>query len=148
MEKDRQKGEVGGIGPCKCHQITWTVSYISNRFHACGLFTALMMEAVRTSETLVNFYQSTRRYKPEDSHLRAHHRENLKFYYETGVRFSIEHQTNYNPRTKLSFEVVCITKTINPPYEDIAFSGFYSSTVAYTQDGERKAEKSYQGCRH
>jgi hypothetical protein len=31
---------------------------------------ALMMEAVRTSETLVNFYQTTRRYNPEDSHLR------------------------------------------------------------------------------
>jgi hypothetical protein len=29
----------------------------------------LMMEATRTSETLVNFYQTTRRYNPEDSHL-------------------------------------------------------------------------------
>jgi hypothetical protein len=31
---------------------------------------ALMMEAARTSETLVNFFQTTRRYNPEDSHLR------------------------------------------------------------------------------
>jgi hypothetical protein len=31
---------------------------------------ALMMEAARTSETLVNFYQTTGRYNPEDSHLR------------------------------------------------------------------------------
>jgi hypothetical protein len=30
---------------------------------------ALTMEAARTSETLVNFYQTTRRYNPEDSHL-------------------------------------------------------------------------------
>jgi hypothetical protein len=30
---------------------------------------ALMMEAARSSETLVNFYQTTRRYNPEDSHL-------------------------------------------------------------------------------
>jgi hypothetical protein len=30
---------------------------------------ALMMEAARTSETLVNFYQTTRRYNPEDGHL-------------------------------------------------------------------------------
>jgi hypothetical protein len=30
---------------------------------------ALMMEAARTSETLVNFYQTTRRYNTEDSHL-------------------------------------------------------------------------------
>jgi hypothetical protein len=29
-----------------------------------------MQEAARTSETLVNFYQTTRRYNPEDSHLR------------------------------------------------------------------------------
>jgi hypothetical protein len=38
------------------------------------------MEAARTSETLVNFYQTTRRYSPEDSHLRSHRRENLKSY--------------------------------------------------------------------
>jgi hypothetical protein len=34
-----------------------------------GLLIALMMEATRTSETLVNFYQTTRRYNPEDSNL-------------------------------------------------------------------------------
>jgi hypothetical protein len=34
-----------------------------------GCSDALMMEAARTSETLVNFYQTTRRYNPEDSHL-------------------------------------------------------------------------------
>jgi hypothetical protein len=39
-----------------------------------------MMEAARISETLVNFYQTTRRYNPEDSHLRTHRRENLKSY--------------------------------------------------------------------
>jgi hypothetical protein len=33
---------------------------------------ALMMEAARASETLVNFYQTTRRYNPEDSHLQNH----------------------------------------------------------------------------
>jgi hypothetical protein len=33
---------------------------------------ALMMEAARTSETLVNFYQTTRLYNPEDSHLQVH----------------------------------------------------------------------------
>jgi hypothetical protein len=30
---------------------------------------ALMMKAAKTSETLVNFYQTTWRYNPEDSHL-------------------------------------------------------------------------------
>jgi hypothetical protein len=42
---------------------------------------ALMMEAARTSETLVNFYRTTTTdYNPEDSHLRTHRRENLKSY--------------------------------------------------------------------
>jgi hypothetical protein len=39
---------------------------------------ALMMEAASTSETLVNFYQTTQRYNPEDSHLCTHRLENLK----------------------------------------------------------------------
>jgi hypothetical protein len=39
------------------------------------------MEAARTSETLVNFYQTTRRYNPEDSNLHTHRRENLKSYF-------------------------------------------------------------------
>jgi hypothetical protein len=39
---------------------------------------ALMMEAARTSETLVQLYQTARCYNPEDSHLHTHRRENLK----------------------------------------------------------------------
>jgi hypothetical protein len=31
-----------------------------------------------TSETLLNFYQTTRRYNPEDRHLHTRRRENLK----------------------------------------------------------------------
>jgi hypothetical protein len=50
------------------------------RFHARGVLIALMMEAARTSETLVNFYQTPRRYNPEDNHLRTHRRQNLKSY--------------------------------------------------------------------
>jgi hypothetical protein len=38
------------------------------------------MEAVRSSETSVKLYQSTRRYNPEDSHIHSHSRENLKPY--------------------------------------------------------------------
>jgi hypothetical protein len=37
--------------------------------HHQGDEIALMMEAARTSETLVNFYQTTRCYNPEDSNL-------------------------------------------------------------------------------
>jgi hypothetical protein len=50
----------------------WVLSLTSNLIstvlpRAVSLI-ALMMEAVRTSETLVNSQQSTRRYNPEDSH--------------------------------------------------------------------------------
>jgi hypothetical protein len=38
------------------------------------------MEAASTSETSVNFYQTTRRYNPEDSHLHTRRRENLESY--------------------------------------------------------------------
>jgi hypothetical protein len=37
-----------------------------------------MMEAGSTSETSVNFYQTTRRNNPQDSHLHTRRRENLK----------------------------------------------------------------------
>jgi hypothetical protein len=41
-----------------------------------------MMAAARSSETLVNFYQTTRRrYNPEGSLVRTHRRENLKSYF-------------------------------------------------------------------
>jgi hypothetical protein len=50
---------------------------------------ALMMEAARTSETLVNFHQTTRRYNPEDSHLRTHRRENLRSYMVHTVPFTL-----------------------------------------------------------
>jgi hypothetical protein len=43
------------------------------------------MEEARTSETLVNFYETTRRYNPEDSHLFTHRRENLRSYEKTVV---------------------------------------------------------------
>jgi hypothetical protein len=42
-----------------------------------------MMEAESTSETLVKFYQTTRRYNPGDSQLHIRRREDLKSYYCT-----------------------------------------------------------------
>jgi hypothetical protein len=55
-----------------------TGSYISNQFLMHSLLIALMMEAARTFETLVNFYQTTWRCNPEDGHLHTHCCENLK----------------------------------------------------------------------
>jgi hypothetical protein len=39
---------------------------------------ALTMEAARIFETSVNFYETTRRSIPQDSHLHTRRRENLK----------------------------------------------------------------------
>jgi hypothetical protein len=47
-----------------------------NKLH--GLLIALMMEAASTYETSVNFYQTTRRNNPEDSHFHSRRLENLK----------------------------------------------------------------------
>jgi hypothetical protein len=44
------------------------------------------MEAVQTSETVVNSYQSTRRYNLENSHLHSLRRGNLKSYEEDYLR--------------------------------------------------------------
>jgi hypothetical protein len=48
---------------------------LSTVFHHQG---TLMMQALSASETSVNFYETTRRNIPEDSHLRTRCRENLK----------------------------------------------------------------------
>jgi hypothetical protein len=39
---------------------------------------ALVMEEASTSIASINFYQTTRRNNPEDNHLHARRRENLK----------------------------------------------------------------------
>jgi hypothetical protein len=44
------------------------------------------MEEARTSETMVNFFQTTRHNNPEDSHLHARRRENLKSHSTKKVR--------------------------------------------------------------
>jgi hypothetical protein len=48
---------------------------------------ALMMEAIQTSETLVNSYQSTRCYNAEDSHLQEKQLEELSIVIFTGKVF-------------------------------------------------------------
>jgi hypothetical protein len=41
---------------------------------------AVVMQAASVFETSLNLYQSARRYNPEDSHLSADRREDLKMY--------------------------------------------------------------------
>jgi hypothetical protein len=67
------------------------------------LVIALMMEAVQTSETRVNPYQSTRRYNPEDSHLHSHRRENLK----SKIRVVIYSQSK--PNILRTRKVACVS---------------------------------------
>jgi hypothetical protein len=50
---------------------------------------ALMMEAARTSETLVNFYQTTWRYNPEDIYLRA------EIYCRMCVKENVKRETRF-----------------------------------------------------
>jgi membrane-bound lytic murein transglycosylase MltF len=59
------------------------------RYGTARAMIALMMEAVRSSETSVNFYQTTRRNIPEDSHLHTRRRENLKSHYYFIYRFKL-----------------------------------------------------------
>jgi hypothetical protein len=54
-------------------------SRISNGFLARVLLIALMMEAVQTSETSVNSYQSTRRYNQKDGYFHTHRCEDFEF---------------------------------------------------------------------
>jgi hypothetical protein len=63
----------------------YSLVQISRRFRGAGCLHdqdvsihPLMLEAAGTSETSVNFYQTTRSNNPEDSHLHTRRRENLK----------------------------------------------------------------------
>jgi hypothetical protein len=63
-------------GPVKV--LPWlSGSYICSQFLMCGLLIALIMKAASTSETLVNFYQTTQHYNSEDSHLHTCRCENF-----------------------------------------------------------------------
>jgi predicted permease len=54
------------LAPCSLVEFT-NVSEVL----AASIIRAMMMGAARISETLLNFHQTTRRYNPEDSHLRS-----------------------------------------------------------------------------
>jgi hypothetical protein len=58
----------------------WVVSPCSlvEEVLAASIIRTIALEAASTSETSVNYYQTTRRNNPEDSHLHTRRRENLK----------------------------------------------------------------------
>jgi hypothetical protein len=64
----------------------------------------MMMEAANTSETLVNFCDTTRRYNPEDRYLHTRLRDNLKFrklypFHFTVKKSKILFHIHYTPPT-------------------------------------------------
>jgi hypothetical protein len=86
------------------------------------LLNALMIEAVSTSETSVNFYQTTRRNIPENSHLHTRRRENLKSQLQSVYLKERERETKY----QVGFEVLTAVsmKTVN----------FYQTTRCYNPE--------------
>jgi hypothetical protein len=59
-------------------RVVWYKSADVSEMLAASIIIALMMGAANTSETSINFYQTTRRNIPEDSHLHTCRREDLK----------------------------------------------------------------------
>jgi hypothetical protein len=75
----------------------------------------MMIDTARTSETLTDFYQTTRRNNPEDGHLRTHRREKLKshkFVCFVFVSFMLHaypfpfNETTVRIRTRLTVQVM------------------------------------------
>jgi hypothetical protein len=66
------------------------------------------MEVVCTSETSVNFYQTTRRNIPEDSHLHTRRRENLKY-----------HLLNYNDHSAQNEELFSVYVVKYSPHRNM-----------------------------
>jgi hypothetical protein len=59
----------GDVVPCSLVEVYQRFRGACCLHHQGNEYTTMMMEAVSTSETLVNFYQTTWRSIPEDSHL-------------------------------------------------------------------------------
>jgi hypothetical protein len=67
---------------CQTQALEYTELDVTPIFQKC-----LLPPSSSTSETLVNFYQTTRRYNPEDSQLHIRRRENLKSYWSYSMIF-------------------------------------------------------------
>jgi hypothetical protein len=74
---------------------------------------ALMMEEARSSETLVNFYQTTWRYNPEDSHLHTNCHDNLKSYLASSCLYYCTNLPNSQPILETNLKINTITRRAN-----------------------------------
>jgi hypothetical protein len=73
-------------------RVVWQKSTDVSKVLAASIIrgmSGLMMEAASTSETSVNFCQTTWSSNPEDSHLHIHHHENLKSHMMCYVFFEV-----------------------------------------------------------
>jgi hypothetical protein len=65
------------------------------------------MEAASTSKMLVNFYQITRHYKPDENHLHTRCRENLKSYLENTKFMFHNHNAGQSKTQEWSKDPTC-----------------------------------------
>jgi hypothetical protein len=86
-----------------------------------------MMEAVRTSQKTINFYQTTRRNIPEDSHIHTRRRENLKFHQDFIIYYSIFSSSIENLIKYIQFDRNIISRLILHCLTDVCvITGFVS----------------------
>jgi hypothetical protein len=64
---------------CRRHPSWKLCRAVFYNIYVTEVLVASNIRAISTSETSVTFYQTTRRYNSEDSHLHTRHRENMKF---------------------------------------------------------------------
>jgi hypothetical protein len=67
------------VAPCKLTDVAEVLTASIIR-----VMKAMSMEAVGTSEALLNLYQCIRRYSPKDSRIRTYRRDNLVIDYKDG----------------------------------------------------------------
>jgi hypothetical protein len=100
----------------------------------------MMMEAASTSETLVIFYQTTRRNNPKDSHLYTRRRENLKSHILYFIRFketvtptSILYSTYNNQCSTTVTFFKFVLKMLFPVLEQlcVSFAGISTIEIHY-----------------
>jgi hypothetical protein len=66
---------------------------------------SFLTEAVNISETSTDFYQTTRRNMPEDSHLHTRRRKDVKYHVHSRLKFTTRHLHQPAPEGCTSFKM-------------------------------------------